>query len=128
MPSSSIRPSIAAFPTRANAIVSGGSIADGGLADQPHLRIAHATADTDPVPLDIRSSVGPEHVRHVLSTHELDVGDVAGVGDDVADMELFREAGIFSIGITGTRRREELLLAGAAAVIAGINELEAYVH
>lgn len=68
-------------------------------------------------------SKGPGHVRWVMRTHTLSAIDLAGIGDDLADMTLFSDAGIFSIGITGTRSRTELLAGGADMVIDSLQEV-----
>lgn len=66
---------------------------------------------------------GPEHVDFVCRTHGLDRTLLAGVGDDVSDLRLFREAGILPIGITGTESRDVLLGHGAEHVIDRLDEL-----
>ena len=66
---------------------------------------------------------GPEHVDYVRRTHDLDRAAMAGVGDDVSDIRLFREAGIVPVGITGTESRSALLDHGAEHVIDRLDEL-----
>lgn len=66
---------------------------------------------------------GPVHAGHVTSRYGIPNTDMAGVGDDKQDMRLFREAGITSIGITGTRSRTELEAAGADVVIESLYEV-----
>lgn len=68
-------------------------------------------------------SKGPDHAREVIELHGLSRGEVAGIGDDLADMGLFREAGICPIGITGTRLRGELERAGAELVIDNFQDI-----
>jgi phosphoglycolate phosphatase-like HAD superfamily hydrolase len=72
-------------------------------------------------------SKGPEHTKYVRERHHLKAEQIAGIGDDVADIALFEEARIYGIGITGTRRREELLDAGARLVVDRLEEVLAYV-
>lgn len=72
-------------------------------------------------------SKGPDHAREVIELHGLSHADVAGVGDDVVDMELFRAAGIHPIGITGTRSRAELEEAGAEIVIDSLEDILTHV-
>lgn len=68
-------------------------------------------------------SKGREHVRHVMEVFGFDLENLAGIGDDIQDMTLFNEAGIFAIGITGTRSKKELEQAGASLVIDNTEEV-----
>lgn len=70
---------------------------------------------------------GSVHAGHVTSRYGIPKTDIAGVGDDEQDMRLFREAGITSIGITGTRSRAELEAAGADFVIDSLHEVSSRV-
>ena len=73
-------------------------------------------------------SKGPDHANAVIERHGLRRSDVAGIGDDTADMELFRESGIFPMGITGTRSRAELQSAGAEVVVDRLEDVVDYVN
>lgn len=73
-------------------------------------------------------SKGPDHAREIIETNGLSRQDVAGVGDDIADMELFRASGIFPIGIIGTRSRTELQKAGAGIVLDRLEDILQHVN
>ncbi len=60
---------------------------------------------------------GPDHVRYVSSRYGIPLLDMAGIGDDERDMELFTAAGITPVGITGTQPRDTLLGRGARYVV-----------
>jgi phosphoglycolate phosphatase-like HAD superfamily hydrolase len=66
---------------------------------------------------------GPVHADHVSKRYGVTKLEMAGIGDDEQDMRLFRSAGITAIGITGTRSRPELELAGAHIVIDNLDEV-----
>jgi phosphoglycolate phosphatase len=68
---------------------------------------------------------GPDHVRYVSAHLNLANSDLAGVGDDERDMELFAAAGIARVGITGTHTREALFARGAQVVIDQLIEVVA---
>jgi phosphoglycolate phosphatase-like HAD superfamily hydrolase len=70
---------------------------------------------------------GEGHVSHVCRSYGLRREDLVGVGDDVSDVNLFREAGIRAFGVVGTRTREELSRAGADVVIETLEEVLAHV-
>ena len=72
-------------------------------------------------------SKGPDHANEVIERHDLRRRDVAGIGDDTADMELFRASRIFPMGITGTRSRAELQSAGAEVVVDRLEDIVDYV-
>lgn len=66
---------------------------------------------------------GQDHVMYVRRILGISPESIAGVGDDTRDMELFSQADISPIGITGTRTAQELLEAGAVRVIDTLGEL-----
>ncbi|MBX3064203.1 MAG: HAD family hydrolase [Anaerolineae bacterium] len=70
---------------------------------------------------------GPEHAAFVAEKYQLQLAEIAGVGDEPRDIELHHAATIGSIGITGTETRQELLACGANIVIDRLDELINYV-
>ena len=72
-------------------------------------------------------SKGPIHAGHVRTEYGVTADEMMGIGDDLQDIRLFREAGITAVGITGTRTKSELEDAGADLVIDNLGEIAARV-
>lgn len=66
---------------------------------------------------------GKPHVEYVLRKEKITAHEAAFVGDDLADIRLGRQAGVFTIGKAGTQSRAALEAAGADKVIDEIEEL-----
>ncbi len=66
---------------------------------------------------------GEDHVAYAEKETGTGRDQMAGVGDDVLDIDLFKAARIVPVGIVGTRTRKELSDRGAAMVIDRIDEL-----
>ena len=69
-------------------------------------------------------SKGEDHVAFVSRELSLERHRIAGIGDDVLDVDLFRNASITAIAITGTRTESELLERGADHVIGTLKDLK----
>ncbi|MFA5746849.1 MAG: HAD hydrolase-like protein [Candidatus Paceibacterota bacterium] len=75
---------------------------------------------------------GDEHIKIFAGNFSLDLADFCRqaifIGDGTTDMQIASRNGIFGIGITNTIPAEDLLSAGAKAVISNISELSGYLR
>lgn len=66
---------------------------------------------------------GRGHVEYICREYHLKPRSLLFIGDDLADIRLGREAGIFTVSLAGSCEKETLLAGGAQVVVNSLDEL-----